>query len=116
MPNLNMNGPFELNEEVLSLRVTIKSPGNFALGYTNDKKFVVRYIGRSDTDIRAALTQYIGQYTHFKYSYYAEAKAAFDKHCRNFHDFGGTERLENEGHPEPPTGSDLKCPFCDQLG
>ena len=116
MPNLNMNGPFDLDEPTIARMVTLKSPGNFALGYTREKQFVVRYIGRADADLPAELKQRIGEYTSFKFSYLAEAKAAFDKQCRNFHDFGGTERLDNPGHPERPAGSNWVCPHCEHFG
>ena len=41
-------------------------------------------------------------------------KAAFEKECRNFHDFGGVEKLDNDIHPDRPDGAAWKCPVCGQ--
>jgi hypothetical protein len=38
-------------------------------------------------------------YTHFAYSYARSAAAAFDKECRNYDDFGGSDGLDNVAPP-----------------
>jgi hypothetical protein len=48
-------------------------------------------------------------YTRFAYSYAATAKAAFEKECRNYHDFGASDGLDNEIHPVPTPGSPEQC-------
>jgi hypothetical protein len=48
-------------------------------------------------------------YTRFAYSYAASADAAFEKECRNYHDFGGTDGLDNPVHPVPASGSAAAC-------
>jgi hypothetical protein len=50
------------------------------------------------------------RYTHFRFSYAVSAKAAFEKECCNYHDFGGSYGLDNERHPTPPEGEPWKCP------
>jgi hypothetical protein len=41
--------------------------------------------------------------TRFAFSYAADATAAFEKECRNYDDFGGSNQLDNDGPPaEPP--------------
>jgi hypothetical protein len=40
-------------------------------------------------------------------------KAAFEKECKNYHDFGGSEKLDNKQHPERPDGTNWECPVCD---
>lgn len=117
MATLNMNGPYELTSAKISAVVTKTSAGNYALGYVRDDKFIVHYVGRSDTDVAARLKQHVGkQYTRFKYSYATSAKAAFEKECRNYHDFGGKEKLDNTIHPDRPAGSGWKCPRCNIFG
>lgn len=49
-------------------------------------------------------------YTHFRFSYAVSAKAAFEKECCNYHDFGGSQGLDNERHPTPSEGESWKCP------
>src|SRR3990172_4508056 len=44
-------------------------------------------------------------YTRFAYSYTPSAHAAFEKECRNYHDFGASRGLDNEAHPVPTPGS-----------
>jgi hypothetical protein len=43
-------------------------------------------------------------YTRFAYSYAGSAEAAFEKECRNYYDFGGSDILDNEGPPRPDPG------------
>jgi len=44
-----------------------------------------------------------GSYTRFAFSYAASATAAFERECRNYDDFGGSQQLDNDGPPaEPP--------------
>ncbi len=53
------------------------------------------------------------KYKHFKFSYATSPKAAFEKECKNYHDFGGSEKLDNKQHPERPDGTNWECPVCD---
>lgn len=115
MPNLEMFGPHELTADKLDLLVE-KKPGNYALG-TIDKptgKMVVRVVGRADVDLNAKLRECLGnpKYKAFKYSYASDSKAAYEKECRNWHDFGGVVKLDCKTHPVAPEGSELKCPRC----
>jgi hypothetical protein len=49
-------------------------------------------------------------YTRFAFSYATSAESAFEKECRNFHDFGGGGGLDSGGHPEARPGSGWACP------
>jgi hypothetical protein len=49
------------------------------------------------------------RYTRFAYSYAPSAEAAFEKECRNYHDFGGSDALDNEVHPMPTPGHSGEC-------
>lgn len=117
MATLDMNGSYELTTAKINAAVTKTSPGNYALGYRKDDIFVVQYVGRSDSDVAARLKQHVGKkYTRFKFSYATSAKAAFEKECHNYHDFGGKEKLDNTIHPDRPAGSGWKCPCCKIFG
>ena len=48
-------------------------------------------------------------YTRFAFSYARSAEAAFEKECRNYHDFGGSDSLDNEAHPVSTPGSSGEC-------
>lgn len=114
MVSLDMAGPYELKKEVIDLAVAQTSPGNYALGNLRKKKtFIVRYIGRSDTNVHDRLLDHLNEYTHFKFSYAESSEEAFLKECKNFHDFGGCCQLDNKEHPQRPKGENWECPRCD---
>ncbi len=111
---LDMIGPFPLSEKKIDEVVTEKSPGNYALGFVNDEKtFNVQYVGRSDTDVNKRLKDWVKKYNRFKFSYVSSSKAAFEKECKNYHDFGEDAHLDNDKHPDRPKGKDWECPVCD---
>lgn len=112
MASLDMQGPFALSADDIDQRITRTQAGNYALGKVEKEKFIVQYVGRSDSDVAGRLRQHIGKYPKFKYSYATSPKAAFEKECKNFHDFGGSEKLANKIHPDRPANSGWKCPFC----
>ena len=117
MASLNMEGPYRLTKEKIDEVVTRKSPGNYGLGYVRDDIFYVCYVGRSDDDVNERLKQWVGEksnrYTHFKFSYATSPKTAFEKECRNYHNFGKSDKLDNEYHPQRPEETNWKCPVCD---
>ena len=114
MPSLGMEGPYIFTSSEINRVVTRTSPGNYALGYKNtDGKLIVQYVGRSDVDVNEELKARLDdRYKRFKYSYATSPKAAFEKECRNYHDFGGSKELDNKIHPSRPAGSGWKCPVC----
>ena len=113
MASLEMLGPYIFTSAEIDRVVTKTSPGNYGLGYSNDT-FIVLYVGRSDSDVNQELKARLGssRYKEFKYSYATSPKAAFEKECRNYHDFGGSEKLDNEIHPSRPAGTNWECPVC----
>jgi len=115
MPSLKMYGPYDLTPENIERYVKPYVPGVFAVGYMRENgTFVVRYIGRSDADVRSALRgQPSDESTRFKWLESASQMAAFDTQCELYHQFGGLDTLENEEHPERPKGSKWVCPLCD---
>lgn len=118
MATLGLSGPFVLAGYVIDREVARMSPGNYALGHDkNGGTFVVQYVGRSDGDVRGRLHHWLGgKYRAFKYAYATSAKAAFEKECRNYHDFGGRQKLDNDVHPHRPDEAGWRCPVCDIFG
>ena len=55
-----MDGSYPLTAEAIDDRVTRKSPGNYALGYLDGDTFNVFYVGRSDSDVRHRLHEWVG--------------------------------------------------------
>jgi hypothetical protein len=107
-----MDGPFELNADSIDAVVPKNIIGNYALGNLSEdkKKFIVGYVGRSDSDLNERLKQHVGEYTHFKFSGATSVKEAFEKECHNYHDF--TEGKTSQIHPARPEGDDWQCPRC----
>lgn len=115
MASLNMNGPYNLGDNEIDKQITKTSSGNYALGYSKeDGTFIVCYVGRADSDINNRLKSWVGETSHsqFKYSYATSKKAAFEKECENYHDFGENNKLENEIHPDRSLNTAWKCPRC----
>ena len=112
MPSLNMKGPYDLTNEEIDKQVTTTSPGNYALGRVVDGTFYISYVGRSDTNLNSRLKEWVNNYEKFKFSYATSPKAAFEKECRNYHDFGGAEKLDNKNHPQRPDDTNWRCPVC----
>ena len=115
MASLGMEGSYTFSSSEIDKIVTKISPGNYALGYVNDKNtYIVQYVGRSDSDVNKELKAKLNsKYKKFKYSYATSPKVAFEKECRNYHDFGGNKDLDNEIHPGRPYGTNWSCPVCD---
>ena len=77
-----MQGPYSFTSSEIDKILTRTSPGNYALGRTDDDTFFVSYVGRSDSDINQELKSRLTRnYTKFKYSYATSPKAAFEKEC-----------------------------------
>lgn len=113
MPATGLTGPFQLNAATVDWGVTSTSPGAYALGRHDGNTFYVAYVGRADHDVAGRLKNWVGtKYTHFQFGYCMTAVEAFQKECRLFHDFGGTAQLDNDIHPDRPSGSNVACPVC----
>jgi hypothetical protein len=117
-----MNGPYDFTSEQIDKVVDEKKLGNYALGRIKESggsNLTVHWVGRSDTDLNKELKARLNlKYPKFKFSYADSKQAAFEKECRNYHDFGGKEALDNKIHPDRPDGMDkLKCPVsgCTEL-
>ncbi|MEM2146870.1 MAG: hypothetical protein QW279_16015 [Candidatus Jordarchaeaceae archaeon] len=116
MPQTGLRGPYNLDNATIDAIVTRTSPGAYALGKVDDNTFYVSYVGRSDDDIKSRLKDWVGKYPKFKFEYYDSPKAAFEKECNLYHDFGEKEILDNDKHPQRPDGTNWKCPKCNIFG
>ncbi len=114
MACLRMFGPYDLTPDSIDRFVRPLATGVFAVGYTRENgAFVVRYIGRSDSDLRSALrAQPPDEMARFKWVESSSQMAAFDTQCELYHEFGGADALENDEHPPRPKGSGWVCPVC----
>ncbi len=115
MASLEMGKSYDFNVKSINKIITRISAGNYALGYLNkENTFIVQYVGRSDSDVRGRLLQHIDEgYEAFKFSYATSPKAAFEKECKNYHDFNPSN---NKIHPDRPSDSkSWKCPRCDKF-
>lgn len=122
MATLNMGVSYDLTIGEIERLVEANRIGNYAFGYLNNKGvFIVCYVGRSDTDLRERMKHGVDdmladpscRYERFKFSYANSVKEAYEKECRNYHDFGGPEGfLRNKVHPAKPSGYYGACPKC----
>ena len=116
MASLHMSGPYKFDYATINRIVEANRIGNYALGYMEGDTFIVEYVGRSNTGVAERLLDHFlkrEDYQSFKYSYASSIKAAYEKECQNYHDFGGLQgKLKNKKHPDRPDGCDYKCPCC----
>ena len=117
MADTGLYGPYALTTEQTNAHVG-HGIGAYALGKldTAVNTFYVYYVGRSDDDLNGRLHKWVRHYTHFQYGFLDTVRAAFDKECRLYHDFGG-KNLANKVHPARPPSADWPCPVvgCDEL-
>lgn len=115
MAKLDMKGSCNLNgNEINSLFKKDGIISNYACGDIDPScgLFVVKYVGKSDGDMRNRIKHCIGRYTKFKYSTTSSVKEAFEKECKNYHGFNPSG---NNIHPDRPEGNDYKCPYCNKF-
>ena len=74
MGSLEMQGSYPVSSQAIDERLTRISPGNYALGYMDGEDFTVFYVGRSDSDLRRRLREWVGISTRF-HRYSCPAKA-----------------------------------------
>jgi hypothetical protein len=84
---LEMNGSYPLSHEAIDEMVSRTSPGNYALGYMDGSTFIVFYVGRSDSDVKRRLHEWVGAPS--RYERYAPcAKAAWGSRPRRYRPHG----------------------------
>ncbi len=111
-------GPFDLENDIIESNVTRSGPGTFRLGH-NDVwgQLSVRYIGRSDDDLKAELRRQSQKkkYTRFTFQLAETARQAFERNCRDYHKYRGNGYLDNSKHPTVPASHDVPCPICKKI-
>ena len=81
MRTLEMSGSYPLSGDAIDAALTRKSPGNYALGYMDADTFNVFYVGRSDSDVRQRLRDWVGMPSGYE-TYASPAKASWEVHRR----------------------------------
>ena len=76
MRSLEMTGSFPLSDEAIDDAVMRRSPSNYALGYLEDNVFRVFFVGRSDSDVRQRLREWVGMPSRSE-RYAPQAKASW---------------------------------------
>lgn len=110
MATTGLLGPYSLTDDAIDTHVSSQKIGAYALGSTGqDGTFYISYVGRSDTDLNKRLHQHVGDFSQFKYGYFPNAKAAYEKECQLYHDF---PNQNNKVHPKKPEGTNYTCPVC----
>ena len=116
-------GPFNMRSEGWLNNVSGEIVyGNYQFGTLDkDQNFVPKYVGRSDSGLRKEINQQKRlkesegkRYTHFRYKEAFSKKQAYENECKDFHNNGEKDGLDNEYHPDKPDGTDYKCPICGQ--
>jgi hypothetical protein len=67
LPSLEMTGSYPLSDDAIDQVVTRTSPGNYALGYLDGDTFAVFFLGRSDSDVRRRLHEWVGMPSRFRH-------------------------------------------------
>jgi hypothetical protein len=111
MRDSGLKGSFPLSRIQVDVQVGAVSPGIFALGHRSPdgSKFTILRVGRSDGDVNRRLHEYVGRYSHFKFSYSPSSSAAFEQECSLFHRLSP---LDNRTHPTRPVDTMWRCPMC----
>ena len=73
---LEMSGSHPLSDVAIDEELTRRSPGNYALGYMDAGAFRVFYVGRSDSDVKQRLHDWVGMPSQYE-DYASPAKAAW---------------------------------------
>jgi hypothetical protein len=79
--SLEMSGSYPLSDEAIDEALTRTAPGNYALGYMDGDTFAVFYVGRSDSDVRGRLHEWVGMPSRQE-AFASAAKAPWGVHRR----------------------------------
>lgn len=102
--------PFRLRRSVVDREAPPGAPGIYVLSYDRTQE---ARVGRTDTDLRAALAGYEGEYAYFYFEAIEADDERYFRECELFHRLGGDRgQLDDTIHPVPPTGLEADCPVC----
>lgn len=124
MASLDMGISYDLTYDEIDRVIEDNKIGNYAYGYLDNRGvFIVLYVGRSDSDLKERVKHGITdmqndptlRYERFKFSYADTIIEAYEKECKNYHEFRGEEgKLNNKEHPAKPEDYNVICPICKQ--
>lgn len=101
---------------VVRLVVPPGRPGVYILGglESSDGDFFPRYVGRSDTDVQSRLMHHAQTplFTYFRCRSCKSKGEAYHMECFYWHALFEFGKLFNRVHPDAPSNSHLKCPYC----
>jgi hypothetical protein len=116
MPIYAMSGPYLLADNTILASVPYRTPGVFVLGQLNARGALgtVHLIGRSDTDIAAALRNHARRYQAQAFLFEAARSAlqAFEMECELFHQVNKSDLP----YPARSEGMGWMCPTCKLFG
>ena len=113
MPSLHMGDKvYHFQAEVVDRVLVPGQPGNYVLGEKDEVgEFYPKFIGRSETDLRAELRSKVGV---LNYGFFKVANSgpnnAYDLECAQYHSF--RTQLDNKIHPASTPGSGKTCFLC----
>ena len=113
-----MEGPFQLDENVIDAVVTQTAPAVYLIRRIEETEAYAHYKARieraDDGTLKEKLKQWIGtDYRVFCFEYAEEIDSAFYRQCILWHEMGGAaNKLDNERHPVPNEGRTTLCPIC----
>jgi len=81
MRSLEMSGSYPLSRDTIDETLTRTSPGNYALGFMDGETFEVFYVGRSDSDVRKRLHEWVDMPSQYE-NFASAAKAPWGVHRR----------------------------------
>lgn len=109
-----MHGPHDLNEENINKSIKKDFKGNYGLGFERNGLLEVLYVGRSESDLKDHLLQYVDsdRYPQFQFCYADTDKEAFETECKIYHEYAPPDNIV---HPTRPEATSFGCPLCDEF-
>ena len=113
-----MEGPFQLDENVIDAVVTQTAPAVYLIRRIEETEAYAHYKARieraDDGTLKEKLKKWIGtDYRVFCFEHVEEIDTAFHRQCILWREMGGTaNKLDNERHPVPNKGCTALCSIC----
>lgn len=110
-----MTTPFRFTPDVIRKVVPKSEIGVYALGDIERGKFIIKYVGRSDSSLlkRLLTHNYLYRFFYFIFCTAKNEKEAFEMESQWWH-ICNNERVTlcNYIHPDAPSGVHVNCPYC----
>ena len=81
MVSSGMNGPYDYDLSTINKEIIRTQSGYYALGHLDlDGNFIIKYVGKSESDVRRRLKELLpSKYKMFKFSYAISQQTSFLK-------------------------------------